>query len=54
MEALVFEEEISEYADMTLPNTDYQDSKLEPFIDDLEKLFGKVNIYIYIHIYIYI
>lgn len=42
LEALVYDEEVEEAKDVTLPPCDDQDKKLSEFVDDIAEEFGTV------------
>lgn len=42
LEALVYDEEAKEINDLTMPDLSIQDSKIEPFLQQIEEEFGTV------------
>lgn len=43
LEALVYDEDVKEIVDLTLPEYHVQDEKIEPFLQDIEEQFGIVS-----------
>lgn len=46
LEALVFEEEGETIEDTTLPDINFQDSKIQTYVDELTDIFGRVSYYV--------
>lgn len=44
LEALVYDEEAKEIVDLTMPEYELQDQKIEPFLQEIENEFGTVCI----------
>jgi len=42
LEALVFEQECEALEDTTLPDIQFQDSKIQPYVEELTNTFGRV------------
>lgn len=45
LEALVYDEEVKEIEDLTLPKLSMQDEKLDPFLEEIEEQFGSVSLH---------
>lgn len=43
LEASVYDEELKEIEDLTLPDLNSQDKKIEPFLEQIDEEFGQVR-----------
>lgn len=43
LEALVYDEEVAEIKDLTLPDLEVQDPRIAPFLEQIDEEFGQVK-----------